>query len=108
MEMKRPRAPLPTRRTGTEIHADSRTARRRTRGDDARAHLREELDHYAPLRLCCGQRHFGPVCPDGLVMCCLCFERVPVEHLSPVDLEDSGVMDVCAECLLEAPHQARH
>lgn len=34
-----------------------------------------------PVRLCCGQRHVGAECPDGLVMCCLCFERVPKEQL---------------------------
>lgn len=41
--IRKPRAPRPTRRMGTEVHADGRTNRRRTRSDDERAHLEEEL-----------------------------------------------------------------
>ena len=49
-----------------------------------------------PVRACCGQRHFGAQCPDGLVMCCLCFERVPLEKL--VVEADGGYVDVCLDC----------
>lgn len=50
-----------------------------------------------PVRLCCFQRHYGPVCPDGLVMCCLCFKRVPVDQLTR---DASGdLVDVCNECM---------
>jgi len=47
-------------------------------------------------RLCCGKRHFGPVCPDGFVMCCLCFRRVPQEELNVT--ADGKKEDVCQEC----------
>ena len=49
----------------------------------------------APVRLCCLQRHFGPVCPDGLVMCALCFDRVLQDDLA---VEDGATMDVCRSC----------
>ena len=49
-----------------------------------------------PVRLCCGQRHAGPVCPDGKVMCTLCFERVEQDGLY---VDNDGVRwDVCKEC----------
>jgi hypothetical protein len=49
----------------------------------------------APVRLCCGQRHWHVVCPDGLVMCCVCFERVPADEA----WEDDGQKwDVCRTC----------
>lgn len=48
------------------------------------------------VRLCCGQDHDGPVCPDGLVMCTLCFSRFPVDGLY-VD-QDGGRWDLCAGC----------
>lgn len=51
----------------------------------------------APVRLCCGQRHYGVQCPDGLVMCCLCFSRFPVEQLH-VDPSDGRRVDVCIGC----------
>jgi hypothetical protein len=35
-----------------------------------------------PVRLCCGERHAGIVCPDGEVMCSLRFEKVAVEELT--------------------------
>lgn len=50
-----------------------------------------------PIRVCCGQRHAGPVCPDGLVMCCICFRRVPVDQLA-VDPADGRRWDVCQQC----------
>lgn len=53
------------------------------------------MDTYAPKRLCCGQSHYGAVCPDGKVMCCLCFERVEQDMLS---FADGQKMDVCQKC----------
>jgi len=50
----------------------------------------------APVRLCCGQRHFGPICPDGLVMCCICFKRVRQEDLNTTT--DGKKEDVCLKC----------
>ena len=50
----------------------------------------------APVRLCCLQRHYGALCPDGLVMCCLCFERFPPERLS--ETVDGDKQDVCLAC----------
>ena len=50
----------------------------------------------APVRLCCGQRHFGPICPDGKVMCCLCFERKEPSELHI--REDGYKEDVCLNC----------
>lgn len=49
----------------------------------------------APVRPCCMKRHFGPICPDGLVMCCLCFDRYPVSQLSR---EGDDIVDVCIGC----------
>jgi hypothetical protein len=40
----RGRVPRPIRRMGTEIHADSRTHRRRTRGQDERTMINEQYD----------------------------------------------------------------
>jgi hypothetical protein len=34
-----------------------------------------------PVRLCCGKRHLGSTCGDGLTMCQLCFGRFPLEEL---------------------------
>lgn len=48
-----------------------------------------------PYRLCCGQQHVGPVCPDGLVMCCYCFERVSIEDLAS---KNGDKIDVCILC----------
>lgn len=54
-----------------------------------------------PVRLCCGERHSGPMCPDGKVMCCLCFDRFEVEDLSVVE----GVIEnVCKECKVAEEH----
>jgi hypothetical protein len=49
-----------------------------------------------PVRLCCGLRHDTVQCPDGLVMCCLCFSRFPVSDLHVT--EDGSPEDVCAGC----------
>ena len=49
-----------------------------------------------PARLCCGERHYGAQCPDGLVMCCLCFDRFPVGELNVG--EDGRPENVCKGC----------
>lgn len=49
----------------------------------------------APVRLCCGQRHWAVACPDGRVMCCLCFDRFEQEELYS---DDEGTWDICAAC----------
>jgi hypothetical protein len=33
------------------------------------------------VRLCCNQRHWGVVCPDEMVMCCICYHRVPADQV---------------------------
>jgi hypothetical protein len=50
-----------------------------------------------PFRLwCCGQRHWGPVCPDGKVMCCVCFGRYETDDLH---VDGTGTTwDMCAGC----------
>lgn len=52
-----------------------------------------------PVRLCCGEHHLGPVCPDGKVMCCLCFRRVGQDELHQD--EDGKLEDVCKICALQ-------
>lgn len=49
-----------------------------------------------PVRPCCGQRHWTTQCPDGKVMCCLCFSRFEVEELH-ID-GDGQREDVCEPC----------
>ncbi len=49
-----------------------------------------------PVRLCCGERHWGAVCPDGNVMCCICFERVSQDDLRT--LPNGKKEDVCKAC----------
>ena len=51
------------------------------------------------VRLCCGQDHGGPGCPDGLVMCCICFNRFQLENLWTD--EDNVQWDICLACGLE-------
>lgn len=60
----------------------------------------------APVRLCCGQRHFGVQCPDGLVMCCICFKRVTVDHLLQ-DPEEPYKLDICDEHPEEVTNETR-
>ena len=53
-----------------------------------------------PIKVCCFHRdseHVGVVCPDGKVMCCICFSRFSVKDLFtyPGDVVPS---DVCKEC----------
>lgn len=53
-------------------------------------------DEFVPTRLCCGQRHFGLVCPDGKVMCCMCFNRFEKSELF---VDEQGLrVDVCVPC----------
>lgn len=58
-----------------------------------------------PIRICCGQKHHGPVCPDGLVMCCVCFRRVTQDRLAVLEagsgngVEDAPILvDMCLTC----------
>jgi len=55
------------------------------------------MNEDGPVRLCCGQRHHSVECPDGLVMCCLCFHRYKPEDLS-IDEATGKQIDVCIEC----------
>jgi hypothetical protein len=43
----------------------------------------------------CSQQHPGSVCPDNLVVCCMCFMRVPKSQLM---VEHGKVWNVCKEC----------
>jgi len=51
-----------------------------------------------PARLCCGQRHWGVICPDGQVMCELCYMRYAQNDLY-VD-EDRQKWNICIGCEL--------
>jgi len=57
--------------------------------------MTERSEKAAPVRLCCGQRHYGALCPDGKVMCCLCFGRFDMTDLN---VTEHGPEDVCREC----------
>lgn len=50
----------------------------------------------APVKLCCGQRHWGIVCPDSKVMCCLCFDRFDQSQLARD--EEGEKWDICWPC----------
>lgn len=50
-----------------------------------------------PVQLCCGERHWGVVCPDGKVMCVICFNR-----FDPHDL--FGDEDICIWCADKENH----
>jgi hypothetical protein len=62
--------------------------------------------HESPVRLCCGQPHSGVMCPDGKVMCQLCFGRFDIEGLNVVSIDFEGQHeDVCRSCAaIEASH----
>lgn len=66
------------------------------RGPDGHDGLLSTGKYSAPVRLCCGQRHWNVACPDGKVMCCLCFNRFDPTGLHL--LSDGRREDVCAEC----------
>lgn len=54
------------------------------------------MSEEAPVRLCCGTRHYGAACPDGKVMCCLCFHRFSQDELYR---DESGrSVNVCIKC----------
>lgn len=58
--------------------------------------FRERID---PVKVCCGKKqseHDGPMCPDGLAMCCLCFGRFSEEQLYVH--EDGLIENVCKQC----------
>jgi hypothetical protein len=64
-----------------------------------------EIADAGPIRVCCGQRHLGPTCPDGLTMCCICFNRVPKDRLHLLEEGDGSEVssapiyeDVCRTC----------
>lgn len=59
-------------------------------------HHQTDLAVEPPVRLCCAQRHWGAICPDGKVMCCLCFERFEQADLS--ETVDGDKQDVCVTC----------
>lgn len=50
----------------------------------------------APVRLCCGERHWDKPCPDGRVWCELCYERFPQGELYVDGKGDKW--DVCRDC----------
>lgn len=49
-----------------------------------------------PVRSCCQQRHWGVVCPDGKVMCCICFDRVEQDQLHTN--QDGVTENMCKSC----------
>jgi hypothetical protein len=70
-----------------------------------------EHEAITPVRACCGHPHHGPQCPDGLVMCCMCFKRVPTERLNVLeegdglDLSSAPIYeDVCRTCKKREAH----
>jgi hypothetical protein len=53
-------------------------------------------EDFVPTRLCCMQKHWGPICPDGKVMCDLCFGRFDQDELM---VDDEGVKwNICQKC----------
>jgi len=56
-------------------------------------------DNLIPVRICCGQRHLGVQCPDGLVLCALCYSRVPTSQLNKTS--DGQLENVCQTCAAE-------
>lgn len=59
------------------------------------------------IRLCCGMAHDGPVCPDQMVMCCLCFDRFPLSGLHVIDPETGLREDVCIGCWEQEEREMR-
>ena len=49
-----------------------------------------------PIRLCCGKSHTTALCPDGFVMCQLCYNRVNTSGLHA--LPDGTKENVCVKC----------
>lgn len=50
-----------------------------------------------PYRLCCGKQHLSVECPDGKVLCCICFERVEQSELNV--LPDGKKENCCKRCV---------
>jgi hypothetical protein len=46
MKPEKGRIPRPVRRTGTEVHSDTRTARQRSRSDERRHAIDKELEEW--------------------------------------------------------------
>lgn len=64
--------------------------------DEIHQLVREEATmREPPVRLCCFQRHYGAQCPDGRVMCCVCFNSFVVADLAT---ENGVPLDVCKAC----------
>lgn len=59
-----------------------------------------------PVRLCCGQRHWGAICPDGRVMCCVCYGRFSPDELYVDAHKDRW--DVCLGCAPLTAHGKEH
>lgn len=51
-----------------------------------------------PVRLCCMRRHRGVRCPDGRVMCELCFGKFYDNELMGDAKDPSLRWDICLEC----------
>lgn len=50
----------------------------------------------APVRPCCGQRHWTIACPDGRVMCDLCYDRF---ELAGLYVDAAGTRwNICITC----------
>lgn len=49
-----------------------------------------------PVRLCCMARHNGPVCPDGTVMCAICFDKFTGNQLYTD--KNGTTHDICKPC----------
>lgn len=49
-----------------------------------------------PARLCCGQRHWGPVCPDRTFMCQQCFRKCQLDEAW--EDEEGQRWDICDVC----------
>jgi alpha-tubulin suppressor-like RCC1 family protein len=49
-----------------------------------------------PVRLCCGKRHTGVICPDGKVMCQICWHRFDQDGMYVDNQGDRW--DVCEKC----------
>lgn len=56
------------------------------------------------LRTCCDKWHREPYCPTNkLVMCCHCFDAVPLDQLNILD--SGSLEDVCKPCAEEEKRQ---
>jgi len=59
-----------------------------------------------PVRLCCGTRHYGVLCPvDDHFMCCICFDRFPADEAWRDS--DESRWDMCQPCGREQAREAQ-